>query len=291
MAKACAGDGVGVYENLGPEDDDLILGTLKVGEILPHTDTDKLVRVLVDRGYTVSKSPSADVAGSIAGSHNWREAVTNIVDFHTRKGTPFTSFHVASAIREHRPDLMFATSWVGHWLRDLFYTESIKYESSAAYVLCHDGELAGINTYGPHPGACISLGVNVVVPPAPDGKTPERNAFDPDQVELWYRREPNVLISDGTEFTAPICDSNLVITRPLVEAFLASCDKAFLASDKLYVTHMPGVLAVSLSDTAAEHVGMLSLADHRGRLVIPVEPGTGPDVKVTINAGALFVVL
>lgn len=292
MAKACAEGGVGVYENWGPADNDLILGKLKVDDVLPHTDTDKLVRALVERGYTVSKAPSTDLPGALAGAHNWRDAVTSVIDYYTQHDQAFTAMHIAAEIRIHRPDLMFASSWVDHWLRDLFYTNAIRYKDAFACVICYDGAFAGINAYGPSAEVCVLLDLDVVVPPVPQGKTLERSAYDPDQDDLWYRREANVLISDGKEFKAPVRDSKLIITRPLVEAMFASKGAAVMATDKLYVAmvedeHSPAIVVSmfnQFTDGRTEH----SLAEHRGRLLISVEPGTGPDVRVVIDDGSMY---
>lgn len=57
----------------------------------------------------------------------WRDAVCVVIDGFTSKNKCFSSGEVTKVIREERPDLHFSHFDVGEYVRDLYYSGSIKY--------------------------------------------------------------------------------------------------------------------------------------------------------------------
>lgn len=59
--------------------------------------------------------------------NNWRDAVCTIVDEKTRNKQCISSGEITKEIRENRPDLKFSHWDIGEFLRDLYYSGSIRY--------------------------------------------------------------------------------------------------------------------------------------------------------------------
>lgn len=69
----------------------------------------------------------------IKDASTWRDAVCFLIDEKTNNMKSFSSGELTKQIREERPDLSFSHWGLGQYVRDLYYTDSMRYSDGYAY--------------------------------------------------------------------------------------------------------------------------------------------------------------
>lgn len=65
------------------------------------------------------------LAEALKNSPDWRSGMSTILDLFAQDMRPYSSGEIASALRQNRPDFVFAVETVGKELRDLFYGQGL----------------------------------------------------------------------------------------------------------------------------------------------------------------------
>ncbi len=235
----------------------------------------------------------------IDNSPDWQHAVTTLVDHYTSNDLPFSSGEIAKAIRENRQELNFSVFWIGNFVRDLYYSESIVYDIDGdevqAFMVSRTTEgktrtPAGVEVfvYASDPNNARHHEFEVEIPsPAymKDGYTGPAPIFRKPKADdgEWVPDE-KVQVKSG-HFTVRVhTDKRLCFTRPLMEAFFHKSGKTVQGGASVFVRKEDNKVILTLDDETG--ATPYKMSESRGRVLYPMSltPGKVYDVVVTSDS-------
>ena len=240
----------------------------------------------------------------IAGSPDWRQAATDLINYWIGRDRPFSSGEVAAALRIHRQDFWFSVPKLGEHVRDLFYSNAMPhypddgqgnpvYPSMTPRITAGKFPLrtpAGVEVlvYGPAQAACDGHEFEVFIPnpgetmadaPAPAQVAPAPAAGSPAAVQILGARIAAV------DVRAKVFeDGRLCVPRTAFEMCVHLGGTPLRGGDPVYVKVEADQATITLTqdDPAAK---TYDLGLERGRVLFP-----SPDAAKPFKAGDVYAV-
>ena len=266
------------------------------------------------------KITNTDLDQILTGHADWRPAVDALVAYWTEQGLCFSSGEVASALREHRSDLMFQVTSVGSYLRDLLYAQTMPgYDDGMGGSeqpvqvlrpcegLYPDRTPAGteVYVYGPDFDACEGHEFEVYIPcpwngesvataPAPAmGQTAKAKADPsgktPTAVAILGAK---IAVEAGKIRCGVQPDKRLTVPRNAFEYAVSLGGHPLRGGDSVWAVQDDDTVTVYTTDPGDPSQREYKLTTDRGRVLIPSDgtPFTpGETYKVEVAAGKLVI--
>lgn len=253
----------------------------------------------------LAQSTSSSIQEAITNSPDWRSAAFDAITFLVSQGQCFSSGEVASALRQHRPDLAFRVTGIGEFVRDSFYNQTLPcYDDGAgnplsplqvARLTVGSGRTpAGVTVfvYGPDQAACDVHPFEIDIPNPPASAMNVNTAPTvPGPVTAPVAKATPADLSDVHAYVGP--DGRCYIPRKLVDSFLQQAGIALRYGDQLHVTvdaDSALVMATATPDSRPYSVwastGRLAFPGAGGRPLTP-----GQKFRVEVGPGCILVVL
>jgi hypothetical protein len=215
---------------------------------------------------------------AIETSIDWQHAVDDFIECATDLGMPFTSGHIATALRVYRPEFHFSVPWIGERCQDLQDALAVQYQGTPAVQISR--VCAGLGrtpagtavfTYAGDQADALAFPFEIDIPKPGEGlKTMPQ--------EHPIQQNVNILpkLADPADMQATVhADKRLAIPRAAFSSLLHATGRALRGGDKVWVRFedtAPEKAVVSL-DQVNGSVDY-DLQSSRGRVLFP-KAGSG----------------
>ncbi len=202
----------------------------------------------------------------LVDAKTWRDAICIVIDQKTNNGECFSSGEVTKEIRTQRPDLHFSHWDVGEYVRDLYFSNSIQYDSEVAeQVSRYTGGSsrtpygAKVFVYGPTEEEAFEHNFEVEIPKAtskPDAKYQEYGSLANEGPRRSEER-----------FKATVHkDKRLCIPRAPFEEFVHKTGAKLGLGDKVHISLDEAVNKIKVRLDKSDDSKEYDLTRDRGRV-------------------------